>query len=219
MNKIYKYAKKSVNKMDLSVKEKNDLKIQFVDHMNELYNNYKLDGFSDKDSLKYAIDMFNDSNRIKEKKYKDLNRWILLFFGIYCLFFALIFIYVSRQDVFKLRFDIRLLIPFRYLSHHLIQIINYNSINSINELKRQILLFLAFIPIGIFIPLVTSKYKSFISNFKKFVCITVGMQVLKIVIGLGRAEMDYILIHLLGCLIGYGLFKVIKSLIEKVQNK
>ncbi|MBS6504293.1 MAG: hypothetical protein KH415_22280 [Clostridium sp.] len=219
MKKIERYAKKSVNKLDLSLKEKKELEVQFIDHMTEMYNNHKLDGFTENESIDYAIAMFKEGPQLKEEKYKSLNKVLILIFGIYCVIFTLIYIYVSRQDIFKHRFfDIRLLIPFNYLSYHITQIINYNSIQSIIELKRQVPLFLAFIPIGFFIPILTSKYKSFISNFKKFIYITFSLQVIKIIIGFGVFRMDYMLIHLFACLIGYVIFKFTLVMLEN-KNK
>lgn len=213
MNKIYKYAKKSVSKLDLSIKEKKELELQFIDHMNELYNNHKDNGFSEEDSLNYAINTFKANDYIysdKKEEKKEVDKLVFLFFGIYCVIFILIYIFISRQERFRMRFDIRLLIPFKYLSYHIIQGFFYNSINSLNALKTQIPLFLAFIPIGFFIPIITCKYKSLLANFKKYLYITIGLQIIKIPIGFGRADIDYVLIHLLACLIGYFIFKEIK---------
>ncbi|MBD7916324.1 VanZ family protein [Clostridium sp. Sa3CUN1] len=216
MKEINKYAKKSVNKLDLSLKEKRELKIQFIDHMTELYNNHKLEGFSDEDSLIYAIEMFNDNTQTNKKNHIKFG--LISVFTIYIIIFSLIFVSVSRSDVSNIRLNIYRLIPFQYF-FYLLQAFRQDKLSTIEILKEQILLFLSFIPMGIFIPIITEKYKSFILNLKKFIYFTLGLEIMKIILGFGIAKIDYFLIHLLGCLIGYVLFKLIIFLSKKLSNK
>lgn len=216
MKEINKYAKKSVNKLDLSLKEKKELEIQFIDHMTELYNSHKLEGFSDEDSLNYAIEMFDDNTKTNKKNHIKIG--VFSVFTIYIIIFSLIYIYVSRSDHSHVRVHINRLIPLKYL-FYLVQAFERDKLSTIEILKEQFLLFLAFIPMGIFIPIITKKYKSFIINFRRFIYLTLGLELLKIITGFGVCIIDYFLIHLLGCLIGYGIFKLIIYLINKISIK
>ncbi len=42
MNRICKYAKKSASKLDMPLKERRELELQFIDHITELYNNFNI---------------------------------------------------------------------------------------------------------------------------------------------------------------------------------
>ena len=58
MKEINKFVKKSVSKLDLSVKERKELEAEYIDHITEIYKEHLEDGFSEKESLEYAIKIF-----------------------------------------------------------------------------------------------------------------------------------------------------------------
>lgn len=212
MNKIQRYAKHSTKKLDLSIKERNDLYNQFVDHMTELYNDHLKEGFSEEESIDYAIKKFKDSTSISnEYPYINIKLYIiiLIIFTIYCVFFFCVYFGVSRHDAYGFRYDFKNIIPFRYITINLKQLILYNSTSSIYNFKLQLPLILAFIPIGFFMPIVTNKYKSFMCNLKVFIFIVVFLQLIKLPLLFGRPDIDYALLHLCGCLLGYSIYKLI----------
>lgn len=214
MKEINKYAKNLVKNLDLSLKEKKELELQYIDHITELFNSRKLEGFSDKDSFIYAIETFKENN--KESKFKTKEIILISFFILYMILFLVIFIAISRLEVFHKRFSAYDLIPFQYFLRLIESFKSYEYI-AIRSLKQQIILFLIFIPMGIFIPLISKKYKSFIINFKKFIYLALGVEIIKLIIGLGHFRIDYFLLHLLACLTGFGLFKLMLYLFKKIS--
>lgn len=54
---------------------------------------------------------------------------------------------------------------------------------------------------------------------KRMLYFTVGLEIMKIITGFGIARMYYFLIHLLGCLVGYVLFKLIIYVKDKIFIK
>ncbi|MBS5938700.1 hypothetical protein [Clostridium sp.] len=62
MKEINKFAKKSVSKLDLSVKERKELEVEYIDNITAIYKEHLDDGFSEKESLDYAISIFKSDN-------------------------------------------------------------------------------------------------------------------------------------------------------------
>lgn len=217
MNKISKYAKKSAKKLDITLKEKRELELQFIDHMTELYNNHKLQGFSEEESIDYAINTFKNDNIIDNNSLNklSLSKFYPLLFFMYFLVFISIYIYVSRLEVLR-QITIHRIIPFRTIYAVIYSAISNDSFN-ISRLTNHLILFLAFIPIGFFIPLLISKYKAFIPNLKIYLCVTLILEIIKIPFS-WYACIDYFLLHLLSCLVGYGLFKLVHYLISNKFN-
>lgn len=219
MNKISKYAKKSVSKLDLSIKERREFELQFVDHMTEIYNNHKLNGFSEDEALDYAINTFKEDtflpNNILNKVF--INKIYPFAFCAYSLLLISIYIYVSRLEVFRLRFSVYQLIPFRTISGIVSSSIANNSFD-LTRLINHIILFIAFIPVGFLIPILIGKYRSFFSNLKTYLFISVLLEIIKLPFA-WLASIDYLLLNLLSCLLGYAIFKLlIKNNYKKLLN-
>lgn len=218
MDKIYKYAKKSVSKLDMPLKERRELKIQFIDHMTELYNSYKDEGYSEDDAIIKSINTFNEGDFKEFHNNKKINKVLYFIFGLYCVGFALIYFYSSfRFDLFRTSININWLIPFKYTSFHLTEAFKNNNM-SIEFLMAQLLLFIAFIPLGAFIPIITSKINSLVDNFKIYLFIVIALQLIKIPFKYGIVCIDYMIIGMIGCMIGYGLLKIINKTILKVKT-
>lgn len=217
MDKIYKYAKKSVSKLDITLKERRELKLQFIDHMTELYNSYKNEGYSEEDAIIKSINTFNEGE-FKEFDNNKINKIIYYIFGLYCVVFALIYVYSSfRFDLFRTSLNIDWLIPFRHTSFEVIQAFKNNQ-SSIEFLIAQLLLFIAFIPLGAFIPILTSRINSLFDNLKIHLFIVIVLQLIKIPFKYGIVCIDYMIIGIVGCLIGYGLLKMILKTISKIHT-
>lgn len=209
MNRIFKYAKKSASKLDIPLKERKELELQFIDHMTELYNNYKYEGYSEEEAIIKSINTFKEDDFNVLDNNKKTNKFLHFLFGLYCVGFALIYFYASfRFDFFHTRININCLIPFKYTSLNLIEAFKNDSM-SIEFLRAQLLFFIAFIPLGAFIPIIISKYNSFADNLKIYLFITIILQIIKIPLGYGIICIDYMIIGIVGCLIGYGLLKII----------
>lgn len=218
MNRICKYAKKSAGKLDIPLKERKELELQFIDHMTELYNNYKYEGYSEEEATLKAINTFKEDDFNVLDNSKKINKLLYFLFGLYCVGFALIYFYASfRFDFFHTRININWLIPFKYILLNLMKALKNDSM-SIEFLRAQLLFFIAFIPLGAFIPIITSKYNSFANNFKIYLFIAIMLQLIKIPLGHGIVCIDYMIIGIIGFLIGYALLKMTHITILKVNT-
>ncbi|MBS4959181.1 MAG: hypothetical protein KHZ99_19485, partial [Clostridium sp.] len=83
MNKICKYAKKSASKLDMPLKERRELELEFIDHMTEIYNNYKGEGYSEEDATIKSINTFKEGNFKVLNNSKKINKFLYFLFGLY----------------------------------------------------------------------------------------------------------------------------------------
>lgn len=220
MKKINKFVKKSVSKLDLSVKERKELEAEYIDHITAIYKEHLEDGFSEKESLEYAIKIFkSDSteNRSVGIRKNYIQVAVISLFIIYLLVLFSVYFYVSRMEILKgYGIGIYNIIPFRII-YRMIQTMFNSDIGSIMRLQHRIILFLTLIPMGIFIPILTSKYKSFLSNFKIYFLIVVFLEVVKIPFH-SWVSIDYVLLNLLSCIIGYAIMKFIQKFVVQKRT-
>lgn len=213
MKEINKFVKKSVSKLDLSVRERKELEAEYIDHITEIYKEHLEDGFSEKESLDYAISIFKSDNWLGDSSINQKKNYIqfglLSIFFIYLIVLVPIYFYISRMEVFKSGISINSFIPFRTI-YAIITSSMDGDFGNIMRLQRRIVLFLSLIPMGIFIPIITSKYKSFLSNLKIYLFIALFLELCKILFP-WWISIDYILLNLISCIIGYGLFTIIRK--------
>ncbi|MBU3174577.1 VanZ family protein [Clostridium estertheticum] len=123
---------------------------------------------------------------------------------------------VSTFGVARLRLNIISIIPFRTIIS-IIKAILANGLNINTYMIPSGCLW--FIPMGVFIPLINCKANSFKYAIKIFIIIVLLIQVVNFVVG-RVGNIDFAIIHLLGCLIGYGIFKILIKfkILKKVKN-
>ncbi|MBX4262831.1 VanZ family protein (plasmid) [Clostridium estertheticum] len=220
MDKIDKYIKKVINGLDLDKKEIDELKTQFKDHIFSLKAEYLEKSYSDDKAIDLALEDFGNENNISEMFdnnetmfFSTYKKVMLVLFCTYLFFLCAYLINLSNFELPKLRFNIINIIPFRTIISIIKAILAYGlNINTL-MIPYQCLFF---IPMGVFIPLINYKANSFKYAIKIFTLIVLLIQVVKFVVGMGRGNIDFAIFQLLGCLIGYGIYKILmKSKILK----
>lgn len=227
MNELNKYISKILNNIDADKKTKCALRKEFTDHLIILKNEYSAKGYNEKDSIELAIKDFGNDIDLSDTFNNDINKTmafnkkiiLIVCFIIYSVPFIGRFIYTSNWDASTTRFMIKNLIPFSKI-YSILRSIYFNTFNYSDYLwiQDQIILILLFIPIGIFIPLLTNSVHSFYNNLKLYILITCSLQIIKFIFGIGVGNIDYALLHLLGCILGYLIFnssiKIINSRVD-----
>lgn len=94
------------------------------------------------------------------------------------------------------------LIPFLWLGNE-----NINRIELIESIGNVLM----FIPLGLFIPTVFEKYRKFFSTVVAVFIISFSIEVLQCFMG-RIADIDDLIVNLLGGMMGYGIFKVFNHL-------
>ncbi|AJA46680.1 hypothetical protein CPAST_c05800 [Clostridium pasteurianum DSM 525 = ATCC 6013] len=224
MNKEDAYIKNILKSLNLDRKESEELKIQFKDHISSLKKEYIDKGCNDEKATELALNDFGNENNITEMfnsgVSSDISNKKQISIVILCLYLFPFFAFLIRVAQFEMpyyRFSIINIIPLATLIPILKSIFYYGT--NINTLIIP-LSFLAFIPIGILIPLINVKSNIFRNNLKLYIIVILSIQAIKFIIGIGRANIDFAIIQLLGCIIGYSIHKIlIKSKnIKKIVN-
>lgn len=231
MNKINKYISKILNNIDVDKKTKCELRKEFTDHLIELKSEYLNKGYSEKDSIELAIKDFGKDEDLSDTFNNDINKTatfnkkiiVILLFIVYLVPFIGRFIYTSSWDASAMRFSFTNIIPFSKI-YRILHSIYFNTVDYSNYLwiQDQIILILLFIPIGIFIPLLANNINSFYNNLKLYILITCSLQIIKFILGIGVGNIDYALLHLLGCILGYLIFngsiKITNTIKKRLSN-
>ncbi|KOF57141.1 hypothetical protein AGR56_11545 [Clostridium sp. DMHC 10] len=175
MINIGQYVDNLVNPLQISNKDKDEYKFQFIDHINSLKEEFIKNGVSEDKAVELAIKRFGDSENIKEflesnKVYlKSRTKKIILVAAFVYLFFLFgHYIKISSIEPNSGKSIIlNSLIPFKSL----IGIINGISLYgfNINYIDLLITYTILFIPIGIFTPLIFNYYNSLKSNIKMYI--------------------------------------------------
>ncbi|BDR65699.1 VanZ family protein [Clostridium tetani] len=224
MNKINKYISKVLNNIDVDKKTKCELRKELTDHLIELKSEYLNKGYSEKDSIELAIKDFGKDEDLSDTFNNDINKTVtfnkkiivILLFIVYLVPSIGRFIYTSSWDASAMRFSFTNIIPFSKI-YPIIYKIYFNNADYL-WIQDQIILILLFIPIGIFIPLLTNNINSFYNNLKLYILITCSLQLIKFILGIGVGNIDYALLHLLGCILGYLIFNSSIKIINTIKK-
>ncbi len=149
---------------------------------------------------------------------KQVNR--VLLFGIFLLFYITVFFYVlffkniPPSEVFSANReyirDINL-IPFRTISSYLV---GFNPIIAGTNLLGNIILF---VPLGLYLSIFAKNKKMWKSLLTVFF-ISLSVELLQFIFGLGTADIDDILLNSLGGLLGMLVYKGLYTLLKDEEK-
>lgn len=212
MDRIKKHVNHILKQSNLSDKEKNELALQFNDHINSLKEYYINKGIAEDEAVSLAIRDFGDENNLaaelsSKTSLKSGSKTILsIIFYVYM--FILLGHYLKLViDCNSISFKIDSLIPSVYITA-LIKDVYRHGFN-INNLDYIITYGVAFIPVGLFIPFINNQLNSFRSNLKVYLMLAFGILVVRFIFNLGVIFFDHGIMHMIGCLIGYCLYKAL----------
>lgn len=215
MKRIEKYVGDIIKESLLTKKEAIEYRTQFIDHINSLKEDYIENGFSEEESTKRAIKDFGDQKHIsctlgRKLNLKNGSKIILLILLFIILLFLLPryanFAFMDRVPNAE-KLIIANLIPFRVFKA-IIKLVYFYGMNLAiaDHLINDILLF---IPIGAIIPFFMNQNNPMKSSLLIFIFTSIICQIFKLVIFELPINIDYAIMHLLGLLIGYGIYKLI----------
>ncbi|MFT8347307.1 hypothetical protein [Clostridium saccharoperbutylacetonicum] len=218
MNKIDNYLNTILKKLDLSYKEKKELKLQFKDHILNLEESYLSEGYSPSEASNLAIKAFNNDEFIIEHFNNNSTKLfyicrILAAVSIIPIgiMFGIVFNFVR---LLAFRIDLYALIPLNF-TVPLIQNIIDKGIYHLHPVYdyRLFLTFLC-IPIGFLIPIIINRLNSFIPSLKVFNIIFILLEIIDY-----HRNIDFILFSNLAFLLGYFLLKILIKFNKIIFNK
>lgn len=229
MDKIKKYVDDVVRKLDCTNNERVEYRLQFIDHINLLKEEYIEKGYAEDSAIKYAIREFGNSDLIQNEmdnitifKNKLLRYFIGTIFVVYCIFLILVLInphksgeliQISRDNGSWFGLTVNI-IPFKTIIYYLTIGHKINSDIIIRNLLGKVLLF---VPWGVLLPFLFQKAKNFKNAILITITVTIIIQVLRIILPIGIADIDNIILYTIGSIVGFCLYRYIINLSEKIR--
>ncbi len=209
MNNIEKRATKLVGKLDFDRKTRQELKAQYVDHMNNLQDEYIQNGLNQNDALVKAFTEFGNNTEQNLKKNFCINYTfrkimvILLFLSTALIAICFLNPATNEGDAartirsFGYTQSIKLL-PFKTLPLMFTRNSPYDF---------WFLYILLFIPIGALIPFGINKYFNKSLIFKWYIVSILTIQLVRAIFPVGLVNIDIAILNFIGCMIGFFIFK------------
>lgn len=240
---IKAYLERIVSGLNCSNKEKENITEELAGHLSMLVREYEEKGFTPDDAVVQALKDFGDVEIIRsgledtvQPNNKILTSISLALFGVYSaiglwflLFERILYRLVNwdsfnryfwypegttsffSAEVWKLNTNI---IPFQSTYNYLmgseyfnLNIILYNTIGNI----------LIFVPLGIFLSFLFSRFRTFPKVMMIGFTITVSIELLQFFLQLGQFDIDDILLNTIGALLGYFVYMSISKLWNTFQ--
>lgn len=224
MDRIVKHIEKIIVNVVCSDKEKEDLKLQFMNHLSSLKDEYIENGFSENEAISLAIkDFGNGSELIKEFKYYNTPySKKIKYFGLSCSIIYFLFLYLALFN--PMRNTAQWVAGARMYGGYLGITINviplktiWGYIVNISYSKLDIFLFnifgniLLFIPLGIILCLILDKARLFRENIKIALVISLIIEVIRAILPLGVSDIAHVILHITGAAFGWLIYDKLLS--------
>ncbi len=220
MNNVDKYLNSILKKLDLPYKEKQDLKLQFKDHILTLQDNYISEGYNSDEACKLAIESFNNTEKISSDNFNNNSSnlsYMARIFAFIILIVAFIIVIILFNDIKRLcyRITYKDIIPFNYVYIAIKDIMHGHNISNVQYITNFRIISLFFCALmGFLIPIIINKLNSCIPTLK--IC-TIGIILFELIFDNHR-NVDFVIFPILACLLGYFILKTIIIIIPKSLN-
>lgn len=142
-------------------------------------------------------------------KNKPIPRWFTA--GVFVLYIAVLFYLVFLSDSYGrnnheiLRYQNMNLVPFKTVQRYMNA---WNSVNPMIVITNIYGNIAAFLPFGFLGPVVLDRLKGFLSLFFFSLLLSLGIEVIQGLLGVGVVDVDDLILNVLGALIGYLLYRI-----------
>lgn len=222
MEQFRKYINQIVNELDCTEIEKEELKVEFLDHLNLLKEEYISKGRTEQESIELAItdfgkekiigDELNKSVSIASRVFKKVSKitwWIYILIVVWRLLIN------SRRLVLDRGHRFFNIVPFKQIGEYILRYNRYNfDIWFLNLFGNMII----FIPFGFLLPLIHSKGKDIKSNIFFTLIFSFCIEGIQYILAIGVFDIDDIILNLIGSIIGFGIYKLFSKIL-KINNK
>jgi len=230
---IETYVNQIVKELDCDKNEKAEIAEEMIHHLELLKAEYIEQGLSEKEASQKALESFGDKNTLKDGLqssmfpgyklysygakiafylYSFIVLWNLLFQRIIGRIidhgsFNRYFWYPENThsffnlEVWKLNSN---LIPFKTISRYIIEREHYNVDIILHNTVGNIMIF---VPLGIFLPILFKKYRSFAKLLISVIVMIFAIEIVQFFLQIGQFDIDDVILNVLGVLLGYAFFK------------
>lgn len=218
MNNVDRYLSSILRKLDVPYKEKQNLKLEFKDHISSLEDNYISEGYNSDEASKLAIEAFNNDEFFIKSFNDNSTKLSYIARGLAVIIFVVITL------LFKLGFDaarglsavntLTNLIPLNFAFIVIKNIANRGIFHLSVIVEIRLFSLFLFIPIGFLVPIIINRLNSCITNLKVYITIIILWQVMDT-----HRNIDFIIFSILACLLGYSILKIMIRVNKLLFNK
>ncbi|WP_053366481.1 VanZ family protein [Bacillus sp. FJAT-27245] len=239
--KVEAYIDKIVSQLNCNEEEKREIADEMRDHLYLLKNEYIEKGFTQEGATQKALESFGEQKQLTKGLQESLfpfynafkiGTWLL--FGLYSfiILFKLLFqrviirmtdYYINGEMMSRYTFspgnsegyltflkNNSNIVPFKNTFLYITGSDRFNVEIIINNTLGNILIFL---PLGMFLPLLVKKYSRFTNVIVTSTVISFSIEVLQIALKVGQFDIDDVILNVVGSIVGFLLFKVLKSIV------
>ncbi|MFF0831101.1 VanZ family protein [Brevibacillus sp. NPDC003359] len=238
--KIEQYAEQVVSHLPCSKWEKQDLKDELLDHLNSMKAELIEEGYGEHEAVSQTIQRFGPVGQIRRQLSESLplldkymRKWFMLLFYLYVSIASYLLLLSPdrwRRRAFSVEWKQRMIEygvpqythlfqnakPFQTLSDYIFHYDNYSFGTVMYNLVGNIAVF---VPLGFLLPLLFVSFK----NMHRVFFLTLGaslvIEMLQFLFALGSIDVDDLLLNGLGGLVGYGLFRIGTSMMDRYRRK
>ncbi|RDW19645.1 VanZ family protein [Oceanobacillus chungangensis] len=239
--KIETYINQIVSQLNCDEDEKREIIDEMQDHLTLLKNEYLDQGFTEEEATQKALISFGEQKPLAKGlqaslfpfyKVSKKGTWILFSLYSFIILFMLLFerIIIRMTDYYINGITYNRYITTPLDSEGISDFLKYNSnfipfkntigyLNGTHHVNTDIIInntlgnILLFLPLGIFLPLLFKKCSRFMKVMVASTIISFTIEILQIVLKIGRFDIDDVILNVIGGIIGFLLLKMIKSVI------
>ncbi|WP_165868528.1 VanZ family protein [Natranaerovirga hydrolytica] len=200
--------------------EKEDLKIEFLDHLNLLKKEYIDKGKSESEAIDLSLKVFGNKetitfelNKSTSKLCKLLKKVFVTIWWVYILFVVWALILGRSSNMIYLNnFKGINIIPFKQIGNYILMYPNGYS-----QLSNMFVSIILFIPFGFFIPIIVNKGKNIKNNLLFAFAFSFCIEWTQYMFSRGIFDIDDIILNLTGSIIGLGVYKLLLKVLKRYK--
>lgn len=220
MEAFEQYIKSLLKNVDCSSEEKDDMYLEFQDHLNELKNEYIRTGKSPDEAIKCAIDDFGSQKVICHEMNKSMSRlkdFISIIFKISWWLYSFAFVILLLRPLAKFRYPTRSisLVPFNTIQSYLGGHVNNLPYQIIRNILGNVILF---IPFAFLLPICFGKGKSLKESILYTLFLSILVEIYQFTFRVGILDIDDLMLNVFGGLLGYILYKTMVNWLQRKEK-
>lgn len=221
MKDIDRYIIKIIKTLDCNVEEKEDIRLEFKDHLNMLTQEYLEKGYSIDEATKMAIKDFGNERIVGSEMNKSVSRYRRIIKKVlkvlWWSYFAVVVYVLLLRPYSPVRVHAGMinLMPFKQIITYIVRFGHYNFDTWFYNLIGNIILFM---PFGFMLPLYYRKGNNVKSNLFYTFMLSFFIEFSQNILLRGVFDVDDIILNVLGGLLGFGVYKLFFHLL-KHKNK
>lgn len=222
MKEFQEYINRIINELDCTAIEKQELKLELLDHLNLLKKEYIDKGIPEQEAIQLSIKDFGKEKIIGSelnKSVSSLCKVLKKVFKVTWVIYILIVVWHLLINSTRLHFSYGIngykslnMVPFKQIGEYIINYNNYNFDIWFMNLFGNVILF---IPFGFMLPLIHNKGKNIKSNIIFSFMFSLIIELMQYIFSIGVFDIDDIILNLCGSLIGFGIYKLLSILLKK----